>query len=165
MSVKVAPKWFRQQNERFRQLYKNCLKMWDIWAKWLLPQALKSWPKCNKSPNLVTPVVNTKKEVLWSWPQWEIISSLTSFYLKCFMTGDYVLVFCSFFTSKGIYEKLGRLIFLEDRLSLQCDQMWQKCATLGKFLKYLEIFEGLVFGQRNQPALAKNSCWADFFIL
>ena len=28
--------------------------MWEIWANWLLPQALKSCPKSNKSPNLVT---------------------------------------------------------------------------------------------------------------
>ena len=28
--------------------------MWDIWANKLLPKALKSCPKCEKSPNLVT---------------------------------------------------------------------------------------------------------------
>ena len=28
--------------------------MWEIWANQLLPQALKSCPKSNKSPNLVT---------------------------------------------------------------------------------------------------------------
>ena len=28
--------------------------MWGIWAKEFLPPALKSCPKCNKSPNLVT---------------------------------------------------------------------------------------------------------------
>ena len=28
--------------------------MWEIWAKKLLPEALKSYPKCKKSPNLVT---------------------------------------------------------------------------------------------------------------
>ena len=28
--------------------------MWDIWAKQLLPKALKTCPKCNKSSNLVT---------------------------------------------------------------------------------------------------------------
>ena len=28
--------------------------MWEIWAKQLLPRALKSCPKSNKSPNLVT---------------------------------------------------------------------------------------------------------------
>ena len=31
--------------------------MWEIWANLLLPQALKSCPKSNKSPNLVTLVV------------------------------------------------------------------------------------------------------------
>ena len=31
--------------------------MWAIWAKQLLPKALKSCPKSNKSPNLVTLVV------------------------------------------------------------------------------------------------------------
>ena len=28
--------------------------MWEIWANLLLPKALKSCPKSNKSPNLVT---------------------------------------------------------------------------------------------------------------
>ena len=28
--------------------------MWAIWAKYLLPKALKSCPKYNKFPNLVT---------------------------------------------------------------------------------------------------------------
>ena len=28
--------------------------MWEIWANLLLPKALKSCPKCKKSPNLVT---------------------------------------------------------------------------------------------------------------
>ena len=52
--LKLPQKWFPKQNERFWQLYKNCLQMWEIWAKWMLPQALKSCPKCNKLPNLVT---------------------------------------------------------------------------------------------------------------
>ena len=34
--------------------------MWTIWAKKLLAQALKSFPKCNKSPNLVTLIVAHK---------------------------------------------------------------------------------------------------------
>ena len=33
---------------------KNCIIMWEIWANKLLPKALKSCPKSNKSPNLVT---------------------------------------------------------------------------------------------------------------
>ena len=36
--------------------------MWTIWAKYLLSQALKSYPKCNKSPNLVTLV---RIELVW----------------------------------------------------------------------------------------------------
>ena len=47
MSIKVA-------YDRFWHFYKNCLRMWDIWANYLLPKALKSCPKCKKSPNLVT---------------------------------------------------------------------------------------------------------------
>ena len=35
-------------------LSKNCLRMWEIWANLLLPKALKTCPKSNKSPNLVT---------------------------------------------------------------------------------------------------------------
>ena len=57
MSIKVAQKWFHSINENFWHLYKNCLKMLTIWAKYLLPQAFKSCPKCNKVSNLVTLVV------------------------------------------------------------------------------------------------------------
>ena len=45
MSIKVA------QNDRFWNLYKNCLRMWEIWANLLLPKALKSCPKY-KNPQI-----------------------------------------------------------------------------------------------------------------
>ena len=32
MSIKVAQKWFHKKNEWFWHLYKNCLRMWKIWA-------------------------------------------------------------------------------------------------------------------------------------
>ena len=32
--------------------------MWEIWTNYLLPKALKSGPKSNKSPNLLTLDVN-----------------------------------------------------------------------------------------------------------
>ena len=51
MFIKVAQKWFHYKNDRFWHLYNKCLKMW---ANQLLPKALKSCPKSNKSPNLVT---------------------------------------------------------------------------------------------------------------
>ena len=54
MSIKVAQNWFHYKNDRFWHLYNNSLRMWEIWANWLLPMALKSGPKSNKSPNLVT---------------------------------------------------------------------------------------------------------------
>ena len=54
MSIKVAQEWFHNKNDRFWHFYKNCLRLWDIWAKQLLPKAVKSCPKFNKSPNLVT---------------------------------------------------------------------------------------------------------------
>ena len=53
-SIKVAQKWFHEKNDIFCQLYKNSFGMWKIWANLLLPKALKSCPKSNKSPNLVT---------------------------------------------------------------------------------------------------------------
>ena len=51
---KSCPKMISLKNEILQQLYKSCQKMWAIWAKLLLHQALKSCPKCNKSPNLAT---------------------------------------------------------------------------------------------------------------
>ena len=41
--------------------------MWEIWANWLLPKALKSCPKSNKLPNLVTLVDSTDKTLLQVW--------------------------------------------------------------------------------------------------
>ena len=32
MSIKVAQKWFHWKNDRFWHLYKNWLRMWEIWA-------------------------------------------------------------------------------------------------------------------------------------
>ena len=58
ISIKVAQKWFHKKNYIFLHLYKNCLRMWEIWANELLPKALKSWQKSNKLPNLVTLVVS-----------------------------------------------------------------------------------------------------------
>ena len=54
ISIKVAQKWFHLQNDRFWHHYKNCLRMWKIWANQLLLEALKSCPKSNKLTNLVT---------------------------------------------------------------------------------------------------------------
>ena len=58
MSIKVAQKWFHYLNERFRQLYKNCPKMWVIWANncchrlWKIAQSTINrpiWTHCNLS--------------------------------------------------------------------------------------------------------------------
>ena len=48
MSIKGCPKMISLEKWK---IYKNGLK---FWSKQLYPQALKSCPKCNKSPNLVT---------------------------------------------------------------------------------------------------------------
>ena len=70
MSIKVAQKWFHEKYDSFWHLYKNCLRMWEIWAKWMLPKSSKSCPKFNKSPNLVTLAMMTSAEnthLLTSW--------------------------------------------------------------------------------------------------
>ena len=54
MSLKVAQKWFHYKKDRLWHLCKNCFWMLEIWANLLLPKALKSCPKPNKLPNLVT---------------------------------------------------------------------------------------------------------------
>ena len=38
----------------FDTFTKNCLTVWAIWVKYLLPPASNGFPKCKKSPNLVT---------------------------------------------------------------------------------------------------------------
>ena len=52
MSIKVTQKLFHLKIDRF--WHKNCLWMWEIRANELLPKALKTCPKSNKLPNLVT---------------------------------------------------------------------------------------------------------------
>ena len=32
MSIKVPRKWFHEKNNRFWHLYKNCLRIWEIWS-------------------------------------------------------------------------------------------------------------------------------------
>ena len=49
MSIKVAQKWFHQKNDNFYTFTKNCQRMWEILANLLLPMALKTCPKSNKS--------------------------------------------------------------------------------------------------------------------
>ena len=51
---KSCPKMISLEKDRFWHLYKNCVKMWEIWENKLLPKALKTCPESNKSPNLVT---------------------------------------------------------------------------------------------------------------
>ena len=52
ISIKVVQKWFHW----FWQLYKNCPRMVQIWANY---KALKSCPRSNKLPNLVTLIAGT----------------------------------------------------------------------------------------------------------
>ena len=67
-------------SKKSSNVYNSCLKMISqkikiltplqkfakkIWANWLLPKALKSCPKSNKSPNLVTLSIGKK---VYQWP-------------------------------------------------------------------------------------------------
>ena len=43
--------------------------MWEIWAIYLWPKALKSCPKSNKSPNVVTLIVGNMYSRRWALNQ------------------------------------------------------------------------------------------------
>ena len=60
---KSCPKMIFLENWEISTPLKKLSNMWTIWAKSLLPQALKSCPKCYKSPNLVT--LFTLQRALW----------------------------------------------------------------------------------------------------
>ena len=45
---KSCPKIISLEKWLIWSLYKNCLRMWEIWGNWLLPKALKSWTKSDK---------------------------------------------------------------------------------------------------------------------
>ena len=51
---KSSPKMILPQKFKIWHLYKNCLRMWEIWAIYLPPKTLKSCPKSHKLPHLVT---------------------------------------------------------------------------------------------------------------
>ena len=107
-------------NKKSPNVYKNCPKMislekwniltrlrelpkmWAIWAKFMLPQASKSCPKCNKSPNLVTLLLTY------------LSLSLLSVCLCYFFLSD--SVFCSFSFRLRVYLSLS-ISFI---LSLVC---------------------------------------------
>ena len=67
---KSCPKMISLESERFWHLYKNCLWMWEIWANYLLPKAIKSCPKSNKSPNLVTLFAAEDKSHRYTYTKW-----------------------------------------------------------------------------------------------
>ena len=52
---KSYPKMISLEKLKILRLYKNCLRMQQIWPNSLRPKALKSCSKSNKLPNLVTP--------------------------------------------------------------------------------------------------------------
>ena len=53
-SMKSCPKMISLEKWKILTPLKNCHNMFVIWAQYLLPPALKSYPKWDKSPNLVT---------------------------------------------------------------------------------------------------------------
>ena len=67
---KSCPKIFQLKNYRFWHLYKNFLRLWEIWSNALLPKALKSGPKSNKLPNLVT-LADIQLKIWRNWKQFD----------------------------------------------------------------------------------------------
>ena len=59
--LKKLPKMISLEKWSILTPYKNCQRMWEIWANLLLPKALKTCPKSNKSPNLVTLAVSRRR--------------------------------------------------------------------------------------------------------
>ena len=48
MSIKVASKWFHYKNDRFEQLYKNCLRMLRDLGKLIVAKGFKKLPRVQK---------------------------------------------------------------------------------------------------------------------
>ena len=64
MSIKVAKNDFTRKMKPLH-LYKNCLKNAGDLGKLIVAKGFKSWPKCNKSPNLVSLSESEAKVVSW----------------------------------------------------------------------------------------------------
>ena len=80
---KSCPKMISLENLKFLTPFNNCLRMWEIWANWLLPKGLKNCPKSNKSPNLVTLSATTASKALAiSSTLGSIPSDVKSFYFE-----------------------------------------------------------------------------------
>ena len=85
-------------------------KMWAISAKYLLPHALKSCPKCNKASNLVTLVCFEEEENMWQRQASNFSSLLFTFCLKWVsLLLFFHFTFCYFWCDKLL------LVFLLDQ--------------------------------------------------
>ena len=105
--------------------------MWEIWAKYLLPKALKSCPKFNKSPNLVTLAVGR-----YSHSDVQFAASI-SLYLSLSISHVLNIFFCWFHNSHCInthplsllmahFVPLFHifLVFWRERLKLTMGRIW-----------------------------------------
>ena len=64
---RCCPKWFHYKNEWFWHLYKNCLRINEIWANKLWTPAVNACPKSKKLPNLVTlHMICRRLDLQWS---------------------------------------------------------------------------------------------------
>ena len=131
---KSCPKMISLENEKFWHLYKNCLIM--------LPQAFKSCPMCNKSPNLVTLGVcerenemKRKRGTMWERERcrkWYIFCAKNGNFVKC-DNGAVRVIFilvalpfkspptCPILSRPTIWRVYQH--FKIHRLWIQCDQM------------------------------------------
>ena len=72
--------------------------MWEIWANQLLPKALKSGPKSNKSPNLVTLIMSK-----WATPNSLLQTGLCTNYVpKCRSKKGFLNCFCHEIFTTGL---------------------------------------------------------------
>ena len=122
MSVKVAKNDFTRYMIDFWHLHKNCLRLWEIWANELLPKSLKSCPKSNKSPNLVTLFV-----IKWpSWSKW-LFESESVKINQVYLISDFSLTFflkngptpASFIIIFGLFKQTS-LQFLQQIYVIKC---------------------------------------------
>ena len=116
--------------------------MWEIWASQFLPKALKSCPKSNKLPNLVTMFRNSypgPEKVFMSvrlFREQKIRSPLNKTINFTKIPFDFLQALYDCF-EETIHELRHQVSLLLSSLTIictayfnQCDQIWQKFHTL-----------------------------------